>query len=96
MFKHTIILRSVDDVKYHLLRIDELITQAQLQAQADIFLREQLNATLTQFEQQMSLGPEHKVSAYRLLEGNGYKIVVRINTGRNCFLGKLKRMIGLA
>ena len=92
MFKRVIVVRSGEEARRELNAFDFALNEAKLSSVTRQLLQEQIQSTLRQFEQQLTISSTHKLTADRLFEGDGYRVVVRVRSGSDSFLDKIKRL----
>lgn len=80
MFKESIKIRTAIDAQRELNLFETRIKASGLPQQTLKFLSEQVETTLLQFERQLSSGPTHNVTADRLFEGDGYKVIIHVRS----------------
>jgi len=95
MFKRNIVLRAGGDPRHELTAFESALRDANLPPPTQQFLQEQVETTLLQFERQLTTGPIHKVVADRLFEGDGYRVTVRVRSGKESAIDKIKGLLGI-
>lgn len=92
MFKLEITLRSADEARAALSGLRTQIDKSGLSAQSSEFLFEQLETTLRNLVQQMSIEHLRNLKVDRVLEGDGYRVSVKVRQsgpGAKSWLGRL-------
>jgi len=95
MYKKKILVQTEHDARRELDVLQTDIGNATLAEQSKILLIDQLETALKQFEKQLSLNTTRELIADRLFEGDGYEVIIRVRTGGDGFMSKLKNMLGL-
>lgn len=87
-------IASSGDANSELARLKSLVAASKLPAMTQAALAEQLESTLGTFGRQLSSQPRSMIKASRVLEGEGYRIVIRVGPKSAGFLAGLKQRLG--
>ena len=79
MFKQRLTISSLDDTRTCLDSFTNQLSRASLAPEINNFLEEQVATTLLEFAQQLSAHNIRQINAERVLEGDGYKITLKLS-----------------
>ena len=93
MLKRTIRLTSDSEITKQLEVILSDVNSSKLTEEIKSYLSEQLKDLFLLYSRQQTL--KASINANRILEGDGYKIVVNVCFGRPTLMARIKQLLGL-
>lgn len=87
-------ITNSDDADRELNRLRSLVTSSALPGATKAVLTEQLESTLGIFGRQLTGAPGRSIRASRVLEGEGYRLVVQVGPAPGGLVARLAKMLG--
>ena len=94
MFKLQFVLYSADEAREALTGLDRALEPAEMSPLTKLLLRDQIDMTLRQIANQMSMTNLQAFRVYRTFEGNGYKVSIKAVSPPKGTIAQLKRFLG--
>lgn len=89
MFRHSITLREAGSATAEMKRFQIALGRSGLQDHACVFLREQVEASIRQFGDQLMVRRVQGIRADRVFEGDGYHVSIAVRQGEKSLLSKI-------
>ncbi len=94
MYRKKVTISSVDEAESHLANLDKIVLKADLNQSDSDHLRSQLEASFSQFSQQLAVKRTNAFNARSEITGNGYKIIINVNSSPPTLFSKIIKMLG--
>ncbi len=91
MFKRTIVLHSIEDARDYLNNISDVMSNSNLNPAAYELLKDQIVTTLKQIEHNMDDTYTGALNINRVLEGDGYRVIIKGSKKKPGILSRLFR-----
>jgi hypothetical protein len=89
-FNKNILIRSSEDVRKQRAIFNQELSVSQLQTETKIYLKDQVELILSQFERQLEVDTVKKLVAKRNLDGEGFSVEIVVRGGSPGLLDRIR------